>query len=61
MPLNIALTKKKLRLLQEGKEILSDLRLSGFADPPLDEYKKWVDHLSNAARAAPKTPAESPN
>jgi len=46
---------------EEGKEILSDLRLSGFADPPLDEYKKWVDHLSNAARAAPKTPAESPN
>lgn len=46
---------------EEGREILSDLRLSGFADPPVDDYKKWADYLSNAARAAPKRPAESPN
>lgn len=51
----------RLGASEEGREILSDLRLSGFADPPVAEYKKWADYLSNAARAAPKIPASSPN
>lgn len=46
---------------EEGKEILADLRLAGFAEPPIDDYKKWANYLSSAARAAPKIPAESSN
>ncbi|MBI2338909.1 MAG: PhnD/SsuA/transferrin family substrate-binding protein [Deltaproteobacteria bacterium] len=45
----------------EGREILANLRLRGFAKPRIEEYQAVEASFENARLAAPSIPAESPN